>query len=48
MSKQPIVVLTKEELAIQKLRQKSIMERKKKYQEAKKKTQLEDCHPNER
>jgi hypothetical protein len=37
MSNKQQVVLTKEELAIQKIRQQSIMERKKKFEEAKRK-----------
>jgi hypothetical protein len=41
MSNKQIVVLTKEELAIQKVRQQSIMERKKKFQEAKQSRQKE-------
>jgi hypothetical protein len=41
MSNRKAVVLTKEELAIQKARQIPIMERKKKFEEAKRRTKVQ-------
>jgi len=45
MTEKGTVVLTKEQLAIQKLRQKPMMERKKKFQEAKRKRTNESMNP---